>query len=180
MPRSTVAEATLYPLPEQVVFDATLLACEEVSVPFIYKSGKHAGEPGEFQKWEWTFLITSDNREYDGVEAKGSTEPKITDANENDGFLSLARPWVEALKGRELEVGEDVDTDDLLALPCKLTVRHDAPRARKTGDGFWYNVSVDEVFSADSTQTPRAPAPAAEGDPWAAAAAGVEYSEPPF
>jgi hypothetical protein len=182
MPRATVGDAPdLYPLPEQTVFDGQLLACEAINVPFTYKKGPREGQPGSFDKWEWTFVVNAPGQEYDGLEVKGSTEPRITDATETDGFLMLARPWVEALLGRPIQVGEDVDTDDLLALPCKFTVRHEPKRARKQGDGFWYNVAVDEVFAAGDASpelSPRAAATVAAGgpDPWAAPG----YDEPPF
>ena len=176
MPRATVGDAPdLYPLPEQTVFDGQLLSCEQINVPFTYKQGPKTGQKGSFDKWEWVFAVTTPG--YDDLEVKLSTEPRITDASETDGFLSLARPAVEALLGRPIAVGEEVDTDDLLALPCKFTVRHEPPRARKQGDGFWYNVAVDEVFAAGDANAASSPASgAAPGDPWAAAG----NDEPPF
>jgi hypothetical protein len=176
MPRSTVTDAPdLYPLPEQTVFDGQLLSCEQVDVPFTYKRGDKAGQQGHFSKWEWTFAVTTPG--YDDLEVKIGTEPRITDASESD-FLPLAKPVVEALLGRAIAVGEEVDTDDLLALPCRFTVRHEPPRARKQGDGFWYNVAVDEVFAAGDTNAASSrPASGAQaGDPWAA----TGNDEPPF
>lgn len=163
----------LYPLPEQTVFDAALLSCTEEHIPFTYKNGPKAGTPGTFAKWEWTFIVTSPQQEFNEIEVKGSTEPRITDATDSD-FLPLARPYVEALLGRALQVGEDVDTDDLLGLPCKITVRHEKPRPRKQGDGFWYNVSIDEIFPAAGTPQPSPPQQ--QHDPWAPSSS----DEPPF
>lgn len=174
MPKATVREGSdLYPLPEQTVFDAQLLSCTQETVTFTYRNGPNAGQPGSFDKWEWTFVITTPG-EYNNIEIKGSTEPKITDANENDGFLALARVYVEALLGRPIQLGEEIDTDDLLGLPCKLTARHEEPRPRKKGDGYWYNVAVDEVYPAGGAPAAAGVAPAA--DPWAAPA----VDEPPF
>lgn len=144
--RSTVVEGSPYPLPEETVFNGTLIRCEQVNVAYT----KKGGESSNFDKWEWTFLVT-DPPEYSDIEVKGGTEPKITDATDPSGFLALARPYVEALLGRSLAVGEDIDTDDLIGLGAQFTVRHQEPRARKNGDGFWFNVELNEVFPAHPT-----------------------------
>lgn len=190
MPRATVTEGgDLYPLPEQMIFDGQLLSCDHVDVPFTYKRGDKAGQKGTFPKWEWTWVVTNSG-EYHGVEVKGSTEPKVTDASDTD-FLPLARPVIEALLGRPIALGEDVDTDDLLGLPAKFTVTHQKPRERKNGDGFWYNVEVSEVFPASGAPAGvAASASVPQADPWAAVTPGAQvpagaagvpaYDEPPF
>jgi len=136
--RSAVIEDSPYPLPEGVLLDAQLLSC-------VQERGDYTkdGKARSFNKWNWTFLIVGG--EFDGQELVGGTEPKITNASESS-FLPLARPYVESLLGRELELGEEIDTDDLIGLTVKLTVRHMEPRPRKNGDGFWFNVEVNEVF----------------------------------
>lgn len=168
MPKSAVNEVTeddLYPLPKGVVFTGTLASCEQVPVTFKYRQGPKAGQDGGFDKWEWTLVVTGP-AEYVNTEVRGTSEPKITNASESS-FLPLARPYVEALLGRTLEIGEEIDTDDLLGLSCQFTVRHLEPRPRKNGDGHWFNVEVDEIFPASG-----AAVPGSTGVP--------AYDEPPF
>ena len=146
MPRATaqeVTEADFYPLPEGPLFTAQLISCVEDPVNFTYKKGPKAGQPGGFMKWKWTFVIVEG--EHLGTELTGSSEPKITSAVDAD-FLPLARPYVEGLLGRPIEIGEEIDTDDLVGLTCQVSVRHLPKRPRKDGDGYWYNVEIAEVF----------------------------------
>jgi hypothetical protein len=145
MPKASVTEDSPYPIPADVVLNADLTACEQVAIEYTKKDGS----PATFVKWEWTFRVT--DGEYAGFEVRGNTEPKVTNATEASGSLSLALPYVEALLGRSIGLGEDVDTDDLIGLPVKLTVRHLEPRPRKNGDGFWFNVEVDEIYPALAT-----------------------------
>jgi hypothetical protein len=177
MPKSTVGDAPdLYPLPEGQTFDGQLVKCEEVEVPFTYRKGDKAGQKGSFKKWEWTLVVTTG--EFMNIEVRGSTEPRITDATDSE-FQPLAKPDVEAFLARSIGIGEEIDTDELIGLWCKFSVRHQEPRARKGGDGFWYNVEVDEVFPYHATNGAAAAQPALEGT--VVGAAGVPaYDEPPF
>lgn len=149
MPKGRVIEADNYPLPEDVLINARLDRVEYVEIPFTYRQGPKQGQQGLLQKWEWEFACLG---EYEGITAKGNTEPKITNATEQGGSLKLARPWYETLLTREMTVGEDIDTDLLLGLPCQITVKHQEPRPRKDGDGFWFNVEVDDVYPASDVK----------------------------
>lgn len=163
MPKAAVSEFDpndLYPVPENTLVPVQLQGCEQVIINFTKKDGK----PGSMVKWEWTFLVY--DGDYAGTTLRGTTEPKITNAAERT-FLPLARPYVEALLGRDLELGEEVDTDLLIGYKAMATVRHLEPRARKNGDGFWYNVEVDEVFPGYGENVTGAATPAAAPDPWA-------------
>ena len=155
MPKSTVEQfdpSQLYPIPENVPVPVVLQACEQENVTFTYRQGKKAGQEGGFLKWKWTFLV--DSGKYAGVQFDGSTEPKVTDSTQQE-FLPLARPLVEALLGRPLQIGEEVDTDLLVGLHAVATVRHQDPRPRKNGDGFWYNVELNEIFPATGAYAPQ-------------------------
>lgn len=181
MPKSTVTERTLddlYPLPQGEVFDGQLIKCEQVSVPFTYKSGDRKGQQGSFDKWEWTLVVMAPDS-FAGTEVRGSTEPRITDAADSE-FLPLARPYVEAFLARALQVGEEIDTDDLIGLWCKFSVRHQEPRARKNGDGFWYNVEVDEVFPYHPTNGGNPSGAPIEPTSVTPAPQAPSYDEPPF
>lgn len=161
MPKGTVTEATNYPIPTDTLCPAKLQSVEEVSVPFTYKRGDKAGQTGSFNKWTWTFKIYEGP--YAGLTVEGSSEPAVTNGDTQSGFLHLARPWYETLLGRELRLGEGVDTETLLGLPCQITVKHLDPKPRRDGDGFWFNMEVEDVLP-----------------PKRDASGAVSYEEPPF
>lgn len=171
--KATVVEASNYPIPEDTLVPVRLDAVNYIEVPFVYKKGAKMGQEGVIQKWEWEFI--AHDGEYAGLSLRGNSEPRITSADESSGFLKLARPWVEALLGRPLELGEEVDTDDLIGLRGQGTAHHVEPRPKKDGEGFWFNVELDELFP--SAMGPGTPGPV---DPWANTAAPVEYDKPPF
>lgn len=180
--KTTVSEGgDLYPLPQGEVFDGQLIKCEQVEVPFTYRTGDKKGQKGSFQKWEWTLVVMAPD-EFASVEVRGSTEPRITDAADSE-FLPLAKPYVEAFLAREIGVGEEIDTDDLIGLWCKFSVRHQDPRPRKNGDGFWYNVEVDEVFPFHATNGGN-PAGNPAGnpvlEPTSVVPGAPQYDEPPY
>jgi hypothetical protein len=170
--KSTVIEASNYPIPEDTLLPLKLESVTRVEVPFTYRKGPKMGTAGIFIKWEWEFACGEG--EYAGLNVRGNSEPRITSNDQASGDLALARPWVEALLGRELELGEEVDTDDLIGLPAQGTVKHLEPRPKKEGDGFWFNIELDELFPAgmgNQSNFPAAP------DPWATANIN---DEPPF
>lgn len=180
MPRSTVVEDDPYPLPKDTLFPVRLISCESVAVPFTKKTGADAGKASSFTKWEWVFEV--EDGDFVGTQFKASTEPKVTTATES-AFLPLARPVVEALLGRPLEMGEDVDTDLLVGGHAMATVRHLEPKARKNGDGFWFNVELDEIFApygqnvtGASSQPLSGNVIQPSGDPWGQ----PTYDAPPF
>lgn len=170
--KSTVVEATNYPIPEDTLVSLKLESVQHVEIPFTYKKGPKLGQSGTFVKWEWEFAVPEGS--YAGLTVRGNTEPRITSNDQASGDLALARPWVEALLGRALELGEEVDTDDLIGLPAQGTVRHLDPRVKKDGEGFWFNVELDELFPAGMGD--RTNYPTAAADPWATATTGA----PPY
>lgn len=149
MPKATVREEAEYRLPAGMLFQGRLDKVTERTNIFTYqphhaavKNGRaRAGEKGEIVKWIWEFKIT--DGAYDGETAYGETDPKIT-TKEDDN----ARQWSETLLGRELEINEEFDTDQVIGLPCKFTVRHGEPRDKKDG-GKFYPCPVDDVFPMD-------------------------------
>ena len=143
MAKSTVSEYDVnaeYPIPQNTLVPITLQACTQEQVTY---TNKKTGKPDGFLKWEWTFLVN--DGEYAGTTLRASTEPKVT-SSLVDGFPGPALPIVQALLQRELQIGEEVDTDLLIGLTAQCTVRHLDPRPRKNGDGFWYNVELEEIF----------------------------------
>lgn len=150
MPKSTVREETAYPLPADILLPARLDKVTEVERSFTYQPHHKAvqngrakvGETASFVKWSWEFKIT--DGEFAGIVAYGDTDAKVTNL---DG--DPVRQWAETLLGRELSVGEELDTDLLLGLPCKITVTHDEPRPRRDGSGNFYPCPVRDVYPAE-------------------------------
>jgi len=188
MPKGTVREDDPYPIPTDTLVPVVLTAVSEVNVPFTYKQGPKAGTAGSFTKWEWDCRVI--DGEYTGVEVRGSTEAKFTNASHASGFLALAKPFAEAFMGRETEVGEEVDTDQLIGLVAQATVRHLEPRPRRDGDGFWFNIEIDEIFPmAPTNGQPVRPDPVPAGrvgpqdavnQPWAQGSTDDPWATPPF
>lgn len=152
MPKATVEEQSEYPLPADTMFPAQLNKVTENERTFQYKSHhkavqegrKKAGEQGSFVKWSWEFGITTGP--HAGMTAYGDTDAKITNRADDN-----VRQWAETLLGREMQIGEELDTDLLIGLPCQVTVRHDDPVPRRDGNGNFYPCPVDEVFPADGS-----------------------------
>lgn len=181
MVKSTVRNDEPYPIPLDTLVPITLLSVEEVEVPFTYRQGPKAGTSSSFKKWEWNTQVH--DGEYAGIDVRGSSEPKITNAESQSGLLPLALPFVEAFLGRSLELGEEVDTDLLVGLYAQATVKHLEPRAKRDGDGFWFNIEVDEIFPMNPTNGTRAtsapPVPVSAGGQFGGGQLDIP-DEPPF
>lgn len=169
--KSTVIEASNYPIPEDTLIPLKLESVEQVEIPFTYSKGARQGQTSTFVKWEWTFAVT--DGEYVGLTVRGGSEPRFTSNDVASGSLAQARPWAEALLGRAMELGEELDTDDLIGLQAQGTVRHQEPRAKKDGEGFWFNVDIEELFPAGMGNQANYPTTSVA---WETAGAG----EPPF
>ena len=150
MPRSTMKEETAYKLPEDTLFVGKLNAVEVRTINFVLKKDvgtRKAGEASSFDKWVWEFEVTEGA--YTGDRAWGETEDELNNLEEARGNSHLVRPWAETLLGRQITIGEDFDTDQVVGLPCKFTVSHDEPRLKKDG-GYYHGCPVDDVFPASS------------------------------
>lgn len=140
MPIATKREESEYKLPDDTYFPGKLISVEEVSFDYFKKKdGVKTSEQAVFTKWEWKFEITEG--EYAGEVAKGNSPAEYTTREDN-----RVRQWGEVLLGRELEIGEEFDTDSVLELPCMFSVRHLEPKEKNDGSGYWYNYEVDEVL----------------------------------
>ena len=143
-------EETAYPLPEDVLFQGKLNSVEVRCIDFTYKKGPKVGQKGSFDLWKWEYEITEG--EYQGLRAWGETEADLNNLEEPRGRAKLVRPWAETLIGRQIAIGEDFDTDQVLGLPCKFTVTHEEPRAKADG-GFYYGCPVEDVFPSSASPT---------------------------
>lgn len=138
MPSSTMEHEDEWKLPKETPFPAILSSVTEKSYPY-----KKDGKDEVFVKWEWEFQIT--DGEFAGLRAWGETEPKLTNHAGNK-----VRQWAETLRGAEFEMGEGLDTDDLLSLPCVITVDNLKELKKGTADTYYYKSPVCDVFPADS------------------------------
>lgn len=133
-------EESEYKIPADTPLPAMLQSVEEREVKY-----KKDGKDKSFMKWEWVFEITEG--EYAGLHAYGETESYLSTHPDNK-----VRQWGEVLRDAPFEVGEGIDTDLLLGLPCVITVRHDPPRPKKDGTNF-YPCPVDQVFPEGTVPT---------------------------
>lgn len=139
-----------YRLPADQLFAARLDKVEEKVINFTYRADSsvvaagraNVGEAGQFVKWTWEFFIT--DGDHQGERAWGETPDRLTNREDN-----VVRQWAETLLGREIEMGEEFDTDIIIGLPCKITVRHEEPRPRKDGQGSFYGCPVADVLPAE-------------------------------
>lgn len=92
----------------------------------------------DVEKFKWTFLITDPEAgEWEGKEIFGDTSQAFT-AHPN----CKAYNWVKALTGKAYANGEELDTDDLLGLPCRVLIMHKPDKQ----DRVW--MRVKEVLPA--------------------------------
>lgn len=163
MPKSTMIEESEYPVPAGVPLPAVLQEVKVRTVSFKKKDqyGNKTNEDDSFDKWVWEFKIT--DGEHAGKKVYGETEDKMSSREYN-----LVRIWSEQLLGKVFQIGEGLDTDQLLGLPCMIEVRHDEPRVKKDGTNF-YPCPVSDVFPVSGDYVGR---PAAAGGGWT--------DEPPF
>lgn len=142
MPTTEMTHEDEFKLPKDVPLPAILVKVEEQSYPY-----KKDGEDRVFTKWSWEFLIT--DGEYAGLHAWGETEPKLTNKPDNK-----VRQWAETLRGAEFEMGEGLDTDDLLELPCVLLVDNVKEEKKGATGEYWYRTPIVDVLPADQIVEP--------------------------
>lgn len=128
-------EESEYRFPENTPLPVILESVDEKEIPY---TDKKTGKPAKFTKWEWVFQITEG--EFAGLRVYGETEPKLTNHPDNK-----VRQWAETLRDAPFEIGEGLNTDDLLGLPAVVTVFHGDPRPKKDGTKF-YPCPVQDVF----------------------------------
>lgn len=144
MPSAILEHEDEFKLPEDVPMPAVLSAVKEESFPY---KDKKTGANETFTKWTWEFSISEG--EYAGLRAWGDTEPKMTNRADNK-----VRQWAETLRGSEFEMGEGLDTDDLIGLPCIITVANIKEEKKNSPGEFWYRTPIKDVFPSDAEIEP--------------------------
>jgi hypothetical protein len=78
----------------------------------------------DVKKFKWTFLVSDPAAgQWNGKEIFGDTSQNFN-AHPN----CKAYSWVTALTGRKYESGEELDTDDLIGMPCRVLIMHKTDR----------------------------------------------------
>lgn len=133
-----------YAIPEDTLCPCRLDQVVEKEFPSRDRqTGALTGEM--YKRWEWTFKVTSGP--YAGIAVSKLTTPFISTHEGN-----LVRHFAETLTGKKWGESEGIDTDDLLGLTGMLTVKHQPPKPRKSGDGYWYGMEVQDLFPADALE----------------------------
>lgn len=139
MPKAVKVHESEYRYPDDLFYTCKLIAVDEVEVPYFKKvNGVRTNEQAVFKKWQWRFEIVEGA--YLGEVLRGDTRPEYTTRADNK-----VRQWSEALLNREMSVGEELDTDMLIGLPCIVTIAHAEPRKKADGT-YFYPCEVEEVL----------------------------------
>lgn len=120
MPRMTAEESSFEMIPEGQIVAAKVLEIEQKTLDF-----------GD--RLNWKFLVTE--AQWDEYKINGSTSMKFT-IDPPSKFYE----WSVQLLGRTFEVGESIDTDDLLGLPCRLEIEHKPDK--DDPEKFWMRVAT--------------------------------------
>lgn len=136
MPKAQMEDAPKWRLPAETVFPAQLQSVTVRTIKF-----QKNGEDRSFDKWVWEFMITEG--EFSPLKAIGETDAALTNHPNNK-----VRPWAEALRGAEFQLGEDLDTDDLIGLPCLIEVANTEEVGR--GGEIFYKCPVTAVYPVDA------------------------------
>lgn len=89
------------------VYDATLLSIEQCEPT--------AKSPNQNPWLKWTFHV------YDSEEGQELTAASSTAF----GPKAKARQWIEALLGKKLDAGEEIDTEGLCPKDCQVVIKND-------------------------------------------------------
>jgi hypothetical protein len=137
MPQTTMEHEDEFTLPKEQPLPAILTKVEEKSYPYT-----RDGKEQTFTKWVWEFDIV--DGEFAGLRAWGETPPKLTNREDNK-----VRQWAETLRGEPFAMGEGLDTDLLLQLPCFILVDHVKEEKKGSKGEFYYKTPVVDVLPYD-------------------------------
>lgn len=143
----TMQEAKFHPIPEDHPVRAVLNEMKERTFQYTEKS---TGQQREGRRVQWLFKVTEDGLWKDRI-VRGETSADMTadDGNRLAG-------WFGTLLGREIVIGMNIDADDVVGLPCYITVRQEPDR--RDPEKKWER--VEDVLPAEDS--------------------GFSVSEPPF
>ena len=108
------SETEFFTIPAGELLEATV---EEVEIrEFDWNNPDKGGATEHIVKLRWNFLIT-DEGEWKGKKIHGETSPTFTNHPN-----CKAMNWAMALTGRPYPPGEELDTDDLMGLRCRIAI----------------------------------------------------------
>lgn len=143
MPSATMTHEEKFRFPKDEPLPAILTKVEEVTIPY---KDRQTGQDKTFTKWNWEFELTEG--EFSGLHVWGDTEPKLTNREDNK-----VRQWAEALRGLPFEMGEGLDTDDLIGLPCLVVLDHEEVTNKK-GEPVYKCPVVSVIEAGIPTEPP--------------------------
>lgn len=127
------------------IVDARLANVEVRSFSF---ENRETGVMEDVTKLRWDFVVL-DEGDWKGKTIFGDTSTNFTNHPNCKAFN-----WVASLTGRQYEEGEDLDTDDLLGLPCRIIIGHKPDK----GGNIWMRAKeVLPARAASATVVPQAP-----------------------
>lgn len=134
MGRQFTAEAEQEPrfkmIPEDTIHRARLDGIDEKG-PFNRKDGT------TFTKLLWWFVVT--DGEFEGRKLRGETGSEFA-------LGSKFHAWVEAMLSRSIDIGSQLDIDDLVGLSVDVSVKH-VPDYKDPAKKW---AEVDQVISLDA------------------------------
>ena len=103
-------------LPEDSIHRARLTEIDQKTINWIENGTQ---KETEILEWWWEITATNLGPQYVGRRVKGSCSAYLG-SGENNKFNA----WAEALLNREIPIGADVDTDDLVGLEAEVVIGH--------------------------------------------------------
>lgn len=131
MPVMTAEESSFEMIPEGTIIAAKVAEIEKKTLDF-----------GDRLNWKFEITESGPYKEY---KINGSTSLKFT-IDPPSKFYE----WAVQLTGRTFEVGESVDTDDLIGLPCRIEIEHQ--QDKQDEERYWMRVAT-VIGPRDSTKT---------------------------
>jgi hypothetical protein len=107
-------------IPEGTIIAAKVVEIEEKNLDF-----------GDRLNWKFEITESGPFQEY---KINGSTSKKFT-IDPPSKFYE----WATQLLGRTFDIGESVDTDDLIGLPCRIEIEHKPDK--EDPNRFWMRVA---------------------------------------
>lgn len=121
------------------IFRAKLIEVKYRTYPYTDRDGVQ--QTGSSLDWWWEITSSMDSDAYVGRKVKGECPAKMTNREDNK-----FRQWAEALLNREIPIGAQIDTDDLVGLEADILIR--MRQDRKERDKFW--PTVDGIAPVDA------------------------------
>jgi hypothetical protein len=108
------ADTPVAQLEEDSIHEAVLQAVSYKTFDWNDGGTKKTGEKLE---WQWEITSSKYGPEFVGRQVRGECKPVMSNWDGNK-----FRSWAEALMGREIPVGMEIETDDLVGLKAEIVI----------------------------------------------------------